>query len=237
MPCYQLDHEIWFPPVDAAEDYGLLAVGGDLSPERLLFAYSLGIFPWYNEGEPILWWSPDPRCVLLPKELHVSRSLNKTVRSGTYQLSFNKAFDQVIRSCRSTRCREGGEGTWITPEMLAGYHKLHRLGFAHSVECWDGDELVGGLYGLCLGRCFFGESMFSLRPDASKVALVGLARNLETAGFELIDCQQTTDHLLSLGAYEISREEFLQLLTQGGVGPEFKLRSEFPQHISCPAIA
>lgn len=230
MPCYQLDERIWFPPVDAAEDYGLLAVGGDLSPERLLFAYSLGIFPWYNEGEPLLWWSPDPRCVLFPDELHISRSLNKTLRSGKYRLTLNQAFDQVMQGCRGIRKDDGG--TWITPEMLMAYHKLFLHGFAHSVECWEGDELVGGLYGLCLGHCFFGESMFSSRPDASKVALVGLVRTLAAAGFEMIDCQQTTDHLLSLGAREVPREEFLQLLLQGGVGPEFKLRSEFPQKLS-----
>lgn len=230
MPCYKLDDQLWFPPVDAAEDYGLLAVGGDLSPERLLFAYSLGIFPWYNEGEPILWWSPDPRCILLPKELHVSRSLNKTLHRNIFQISFDQAFDRVIQACRDGRCREGGEGTWISPEMQVAYRNLHRLGFAHSVECWEGDELVGGLYGISLGRCFFGESMFSLRPDASKVALVGLARTLDVAGFELIDCQQATPHLLSLGAREIPREEFLQMLLQGEVTPEVNLKSNFPQH-------
>lgn len=231
MPCYQLDDQLWFPPVDAAEDYGLLAVGGDLSPERLLFAYSLGIFPWYNEGEPILWWSPDPRCVLLPKELHVSRSLRKTLRRETFQVSFNKAFERVIIACRDERCRDGGEGTWITPEMLRAYLNLHRLGFAHSVECWQGDELVGGLYGLCLGRCFFGESMFNLKTDASKVALVVLAESLKESGFELIDCQQTTGHLLSMGARDIPRARFLQLLKQGGVGLEYPLKSNFPREI------
>jgi len=228
MPCYQLDEQLWFPPVDVAEDYGLLAVGGDLSPERLLFAYSLGIFPWYNEGEPILWWSPDPRCILMPNDLHISRSLNKTLRRNKFQISFDQAFEQVIQSCRDGRSREGGEGTWISPEMQAAYLNLHRLGFAHSVECWEGDELVGGLYGISLGRCFFGESMFSLRPDASKVALVGLTRSLEKAGFELIDCQQTTEHLLSLGACEISRDDFLQRLLKGEVTPEINLKSNFP---------
>lgn len=215
--------------MEMAEDYGLLAVGGDLSPERLLFAYSLGIFPWYNEGEPILWWSPDPRCVLIPDGLHISRSLYKTLRSGRYRLTLNQAFDQVMQGCRELRKEEGG--TWITPDMLVAYHKLFLLGFAHSVECWEGDKLVGGLYGLCLGRCFFGESMFSLRPDASKVALAGLVGSLRESGFEVIDCQQTTDHLLSLGAREIRREEFLSLMKKGGVGAEFKLMSEFPQQL------
>lgn len=229
MPCYQLDDQLWFPPVDAAEECGLLAVGGDLSPERLLFAYSLGIFPWYNEGEPILWWSPEPRCVLLPHELHLSRSLRKTLKRENFSVSFNKAFERVILACRDIRCREGGDGSWITPEMLRAYLHLHRLGFAHSVESWNGDELVGGLYGICLGRCFFGESMFSLRSEASKVALVTLATSLERAGFELIDCQQTTAHLLSMGAREITRSRFLELLKRGGVGPEFNMRSEFPK--------
>ncbi|HKJ05574.1 MAG TPA: leucyl/phenylalanyl-tRNA--protein transferase [Geopsychrobacteraceae bacterium] len=228
MPCFQLDKLLWFPPVDAAEDCGLLAVGGDLSPQRLLFAYSLGIFPWYNEGEPILWWSPDPRCILSPGEIHISRSLRKTLRRNIYRVSFNQAFDQVIQNCRDDRCREGGEGSWISPEMQAAYRNLHRLGFAHSVECWQGDMLVGGLYGLCLGRCFFGESMFSHRSDASKVALVGLACRLEAADFELIDCQQTTSHLLSLGAFEISRDEFLSRLKKGEVRPELKFSSDFP---------
>ncbi|MDT8420041.1 MAG: leucyl/phenylalanyl-tRNA--protein transferase [Desulfuromonadales bacterium] len=229
MPCYQLDDQLWFPSVDSAEDYGLLAVGGDLSPERLLFAYSLGIFPWYNEGEPILWWSPDPRCVIFPNTFHVSRSLRKKMRRGEFQLTLNRAFDRVIQGCRTQRKDHGG--TWITRDMLTAYHRLHLHGFAHSLECWEGNELVGGLYGLCLGRCFFGESMFSLRTDASKVALAGLARTLARAGFELIDCQQTTEHLLSLGACEISRDEFVQLLADGGVGPEFPLRSEFPRQL------
>lgn len=220
---------MWFPPPTAAEECGLLAVGGDLSPERLLFAYSMGIFPWYNEGEPILWWSPDPRCVLFPSEIHLSRSLRKTLRSERYRLTLNLAFDRVMQGCRSRR--KNMEGTWITPEMLVAYHRLFLYGFAHSVECWEGDELVGGLYGLCLGRCFFGESMFSLRPDASKAALAVLVHTLSAAGFELVDCQQTTSHLLSLGAREIARDEFLGLLEKGGVGPERKLRSEFPQHL------
>lgn len=226
MPCYRLDDRLWFPPLDAAEDCGLLAVGGDLAPERLLFAYSLGIFPWYNEGEPILWWSPDPRCILPPDQIHISRSLRKTLRRAIYRLSFDRAFDAVIQACRDRRCREG---TWISPEMQAAYRNLHRLGFAHSVECWEGDRLVGGLYGVCLGRCFFGESMFSLRADASKVALVGLARSLDAAGFALIDCQQSTPHLLSLGAHEIPRDDFLQKLRNAGVTPEVNLASFFPR--------
>lgn len=234
MPCYQLDDRLWFPPLDAAEDFGLLAVGGDLSPERLLVAYSLGIFPWYNEGEPILWWSPDPRCVLFPRNLHISRSLRSTIRRGRYRVTHNQAFDQVMQGCRAPR--RDADGTWITPEMLVAYHRLFLLGFAHSLECWEDEELVGGIYGVCLGRCFFGESMFSRRSDASKVALANLVNTLVVAGFELIDCQQTTDHLLSLGASEIPREQFQRLLEQGGVGPGFRLRSDFPQTLEPFAI-
>ena len=226
MPSYQLDQRLWFPPVAAAENYGLLAFGGDLSPERLLLAYSQGIFPWYNDGDPILWWSPDPRCILLPERLHISRSLRKTLRSGKFSVTSDLAFGRVIQACRNLR--KDADGTWITTEMLTAYQQLHRLGFAHSVECWQGGELVGGLYGICLGRCFFGESMFSLRPDASKVALVTLAHRLAAVGFELIDCQQTTEHLLSLGAQQVPRNRFLQLLGKGGVGPGHKFSSDFP---------
>ncbi len=212
MPCYQLDNDLWFPPVEKAEDYGLLAVGGDLSPERLLLAYSLGIFPWYNPDEPILWWSPDPRCVLFPSQLHVSRSLKRFMRKQLYQISFNQNFAEVISMCRQLRAGIDGRGTWINPEMEVAYSRLHELGFAHSVECWDGEQLVGGLYGVCIGRCFFGESMFSLSSNASKVVLVHLLAHLQQKGFELLDCQQTTDHLVSMGAEEISRQEFQQYL-------------------------
>ncbi len=212
MPCYQLDKELWFPSVDQAEDCGLLAVGGDLSPERLLLAYSLGIFPWYNHDEPILWWSPDPRCVLFPSQLHVSRSLKRFIRKQLYRISFNENFAAVISMCSQLRAGIDGSGTWINPEMEAAYNRLHDLGFAHSVECWDGEQLVGGLYGVCIGRCFFGESMFSLSTNASKVVLVHLLEYLQQQGFELLDCQQTTDHLVSMGAEEISRQEFQQHL-------------------------
>ncbi len=212
MPCYQLDNEIWFPPVEAGEECGLLAVGGDLSPERLQFAYSLGIFPWYNPGEPILWWSPDPRCVLFPSKLHKSRSLLRFMRKHPYRISFNENFIGVISCCRQLRCGSDGSGTWITPEMEAAYINLHELGLAHSVECWVGDELVGGLYGIASGRCFFGESMFSLRTNASKVVLVHLMEYLQQHNFALLDCQQTTDHLISMGAEEVSRHQFQQYL-------------------------
>ena len=229
MSCYQLDDDLWFPSIEAAEDYGLLAIGGDLSPERLLLAYSLGIFPWYNPGEPILWWSPDPRCVLFPSELHVSRSLQRFLRRQPFRLSVDENFSGVIHWCRRLRAGLDGSGTWITPEMKQAFIRLHELGFAHSVECWDGEDLVGGIYGVCLGRCFFGESMFSRRTNASKAALVHLIRLLGQAGFELLDCQQTTNHLLSMGAREISRREFQEHLRIGEVPPYGPLVSRFPR--------
>jgi leucyl/phenylalanyl-tRNA--protein transferase len=210
MPVYRLGPEPIFPPPEEAEPDGLLAVGGDLSVPRLLEAYCSGIFPWYDEP-PILWWSPDPRLVLFPRELRVSRSLRATIRKGTFEVRFDTAFRRVIHACASTP-RKDDPGTWITREVEAGYSALHDLGFAHSAESWAGGELVGGLYGVCLGRCFFGESMFSRRPDASKVALVGLVDELTRRGVELIDCQVTTEHLLSLGAREIPRSEFLRRL-------------------------
>ncbi|MDA3903389.1 MAG: leucyl/phenylalanyl-tRNA--protein transferase [Desulfuromusa sp.] len=227
MPCYQLDDELWFPPLEAAEDYGLLAVGGDLSPERLLLAYSLGIFPWYNPGEPILWWSPDPRCVLFPAKLHISRSMHRFMRKHSYRISFNENLPGVIYWCRRLRAGLDGSGTWITPEMQKAYTRLYELGFAHSVECWDGEQLVGGLYGICLGRCFFGESMFSRSNNASKVVLIHLLEYLHHHGFELLDCQQTNDHLVSMGAQEISRQEFLQYLQKAAVPPYGPLVSHF----------
>ncbi|SHI82336.1 leucyl/phenylalanyl-tRNA--protein transferase [Malonomonas rubra DSM 5091] len=231
MPCYQLDEDLWFPPLEAAEDYGLLAVGGDLSPERLLLAYSLGIFPWFNPGEPILWWSPDPRCVLFPSELHVSRSMKKFMRKGLYRVSIDENFAGVVYWCRRLRKGLDGSGTWITPEMEKAYLRLHELGFAHSVECWDGDELVGGVYGVCLGYYFCGESMFSRRTNASKLVLIHLVKKLAELGFELLDCQQTTDHLVSLGATEISRLEFQQHLRIAEVPPYGPLLSRFSKSV------
>jgi len=227
MSCYQLDEELWFPPVEEAEDYGLLAIGGDLSVERLLLAYSLGIFPWYNPGEPILWWSPNPRCVLFPADLHVSRSLKRFLHHCPFRISIDENFAGVITWCRRLRIGLDGSGTWITPEMKQAFINLHQLGFAHSVEVWEGEELVGGIYGVCLGRCFFGESMFSRRDNASKVALVHLMRRLRDSGFELLDCQQTTDHLLSLGAREITRQQFFDHLRLAEVPPYGPLMSRF----------
>ena len=212
MPVYRLSAAPIFPPPEHADPDGLLAVGGDLSPGRLLQAYRQGIFPWYDEpGGPILWWSPDPRLVLEPASLRVSRSLARRLKQGAFEVRFDTAFAEVIRACAGA-VRPGQDGTWITPEMQAAYIHLHDLGFAHSAESWAGGELVGGLYGLSLGDCFFGESMFSRRTDASKVAFATLVRRLEADGTTLIDCQVTSEHLISLGAVEVPRSEFARRL-------------------------
>jgi len=201
-----------FPPVELASREGLLAVGGDLRPERLLEAYSRGIFPWYNEGQPILWWSPDPRAVLLPGRLKIARSLRKTLRSGKFRVTFDERFDEVVQACAGPRRKHPDGGTWITRAMRAAYGKLHRQGYAHSVETWHDELLVGGLYGVALGGAFFGESMFSHAPDASKVAFVRLVRQLERWGYTLIDCQLPSAHLARLGAEAIARADYLALL-------------------------
>lgn len=201
-----------FPPVREALDdpNGLLAAGADLSTDRLLDAYRLGIFPWFGDEDPLLWWSPNPRMVLMVDELHVSRSLRRVIRSRRYDVTLDTAFRDVMIGCADARARQ--EGTWITSGMLEAYTRLASLGFAHSVEAWVGDELAGGLYGVAIGRMFYGESMFSRRSDASKVALAHLVRQLERWGFEMVDCQMSTSHLASLGAREIPREEFLDRL-------------------------
>ncbi len=213
MPIHRLRREVAFPDPALAEPDGLLAVGGDLSPERLLAAYAAGIFPWFSEGMPILWWSPDPRLVLDPAALHVPASLRRTLRRGRYRVTSDLAFDRVVRRC-AERERPGQDGTWITAEMIAAYVRLHRLGFADSFEAWDGDALAGGLYGVSLGAAFFGESMFADRPDASKVAFVRAVEWLAGAGIDLVDAQVRTDHLLRFGAREIPRREFLERLRQ-----------------------
>ena len=211
MPVQRLGSELVFPPPEQAEPGGLLAVGGDLAPDRLLLAYSLGIFPWYDESLPILWHSPDPRTVLVPHELHVPRSLAKLLRRASFEVTLDTCFPRVIEACAATP-RGRGEGTWITEEMRAAYLRLHHLGFAHSAEAWSGGELAGGLYGVALGACFFGESMFTHRPDASKVAFATLVRQLERWGFELIDCQMHTEHLARFGARDWPRARFLRHL-------------------------
>jgi leucyl/phenylalanyl-tRNA---protein transferase len=202
-----------FPPVELAlaEPNGLLAAGGDLSPERIVAAYRRGIFPWFSAGEPILWWSPDPRMVLFPAELKISRSLAKVLRNKPYAVTLDTAFAKVIAACAGTP-RDGQNGTWITAEMQAAYGKLHELGYAHSVEVWMNGKLAGGLYGMALGQAFYGESMFSWRTDASKIALAHLCVHLQRRGFGIIDCQMETAHLASLGARPIPRSEFIALL-------------------------
>ncbi len=199
-----------FPPLSQASPEGLLAVGGDLSPRRLKAAYRRGIFPWYSEDQPILWWAPDPRAVLFPERLHLSRSLRRTLRRGRFRVTLDRAFGEVIRRCAAPR--PGQAGTWITPAMQAAYAALHREGYAHSVEVWEDDRLAGGLYGVALGRVFFGESMFHQRPDASKVALAVLARQLAAWGYRAIDCQLPSEHLSRLGAELIPRARFVRLI-------------------------
>jgi len=211
MPIFRLVDDMVFPPPDYADPSGLIAVGGDLSSERLLEAYRVGIFPWYSEDQPILWWSPDPRFVLELDQFKISRSLGKTLRRRVFHVSFDRVFDDVIAACAAVP-REGQSGTWITPEMQEAYIKLHGLGFAHSVEAWFEGKLVGGLYGVSLGKAFFGESMFHRKPDASKVALAILVENLKKWGFHFIDSQMATEHMNRLGAAEIPRRIFLKRL-------------------------
>jgi leucyl/phenylalanyl-tRNA--protein transferase len=213
MPVFQLDQRLVFPPPRLADPDGLLAVGGDLRPERVLLAYASGIFPWPSEGFPLLWHSPDPRFVLPASELHVPRSLAKTMRRGGFRLTMDCAFGEVIRRCAEVP-RAGQDGTWITDEMVDAYIRLHELGFAHSVEAWQGDELRGGLYGVSLGAAFFGESMFADAPDASKVAFVALVRQLHSWGIELVDAQVHTAHLERFGARPWPRERYLEALNE-----------------------
>lgn len=201
-----------FPPASRAlrDPDGLLAIGGDLGPATLLDAYRNGIFPWYSTGQPILWWSPNPRCVLELNDLKISRSLNKIIRKNIYQVSINLAFDEVIHAC--SQPRRGSDDTWITTEMIDAYKRMHKMGHAVSVETWSGDELVGGLYGIVIGRVFFGESMFSRKTDASKIALVYLVEELKKRQFRIIDCQVHSRHLQSLGAKPVQRDTFINLL-------------------------
>lgn len=201
-----------FPPIEAAlaEPTGLLAAGGDLGTDRLLYAYRHGIFPWYEDGQPILWWSPDPRCVLEQGRYHLSRRLRRYLRQSSAEVRFNTAFDDVIRACAAPR--RSGQGTWITPDMITAYERLHSEGWAHSVEIWQERSLVGGLYGLAIGRVFFGESMFSDDANASKIALLTLSRMMDSNEFGIIDCQVDSSHLLSLGATLIPRHEFVGIL-------------------------
>jgi len=212
MPIYLLNEALVFPHPSLSNEDGIIAVGGDLTIDRLLLAYQNGIFPWYNEGEPIIWWSPDPRFVLFPNNIRVSKSTRQVIRNGGFTITYDTAFDQVIQECKHIKRGKTPHGTWITEEMLDAYMRLHTIGFAHSVEVWQDNELVGGLYGVSIGKIFFGESMFHKVSNASKVALIDLSVNLHRHGFWLIDCQQETNHLKSLGAEAISRENFLEYL-------------------------
>ena len=213
MPVFILDNSAQMPSADLAEVDGLLAIGGDLSSERLLNAYQMGIFPWYNEGEEILWWSPDPRSVLFPDELKISKSMKQVLRKKAFEVRFNTCFEKVIRACKESKRKEQ-EGTWITEKMLTAYIRLHDLGYAHSVEVYHEDELVGGLYGILLGKVFFGESMFSRMSNASKYGFIEWVGLLKEKEVKLIDCQIESEHLNSLGARNISRKDFLSLLRQ-----------------------
>jgi leucyl/phenylalanyl-tRNA--protein transferase len=219
MPIFLLSDKLDFPPPHLARQDGLLAVGGDLSQKRLLLAYQMGIFPWYSDDEPIIWWSPDPRLVLYPWELKVSRSLKKTIRKGQFHVTLDTAFEQVITACAQVRIQKN-EGTWIVDEMLDAYCRLHESGFAYSVEAWCDGELAGGLYGLSLGTCFFGESMFTRVSNASKVAFVKFAEHLRAMSFDMIDCQVATDHLARFGAREIPRRLFLKQLKKALSTPD-----------------
>ncbi|MEE8235466.1 MAG: leucyl/phenylalanyl-tRNA--protein transferase [Gammaproteobacteria bacterium] len=218
-----MQHSIhWLRPDDPPDSFpdvakalrdpdGLLAIGGNLTPERIILAYRRGIFPWYDDGQPIMWWSPDPRAVIFPDEFHISRSLRRTLRKGTYSVSIDQCFNEVISQCANSRFETG---TWITDDMLAAYRQLHELGHAHSVETWRGDQLVGGMYGIAIGKIFFGESMYSAAPDASKVALARLVHLLQRTGVKLLDCQVVSEHLLTLGMRPVPRKSFIGYLDQ-----------------------
>ena len=217
MPIFKLSSDLEFPHPSLADDDGLLAIEGDLSADRLLLAYSNGIFPWFSEEEPILWWSPDPRFVIYPRDIRISHSMKKVLKKNTYKITFDTCFKDVISNCSNLRQEDG---TWITNDMIEAYCRLHELGYAHSVESFYEDKLVGGLYGISMGKCFFGESMFSTMDNASKAAFITFSKILEDKGFIVIDCQVHTAHLESLGAVDISREDFLKLIESGiSIGP------------------
>jgi len=236
LPWLSLSNDNQFPPIEDAFEDGLVAAGGDLSPKRILNAYRQGLFPWFNKGDPILWWSPNPRMVLFTDKIKLSKSLKKTLRTSSFTITFNQAFEQVMTACsqpRSDLREEQDNATWIHPEMIEAYVTLHQQGYAHSIECWQGDELVGGLYGVAIGKMFFGESMFSRVRDSSKITLVALCQQLNRWGFELIDCQVYSDHLASLGAEEIQQADFIkyinELCQQEKASETWLLDSDLPQ--------
>jgi len=226
LPYFALEADLIFPPPELAEADGLLAIGGDLSVERLLLAYRSGIFPWFSEGDPLLWWSPDPRCILVPNEMQVSRSLRKILHRGDFQITIDTAFPEVIAAC-SQMPRKDQDGTWIVPEICEAYTALHLAGFAHSFEVWREGALVGGLYGVSLGGAFFGESMFSKEANASKVALATLAAHCQAWQMPLIDCQMPTPHLIRMGAKTLAREDFLRKLAAALKQPTRQGRWEY----------
>jgi leucyl/phenylalanyl-tRNA--protein transferase len=211
MPVFRLSQDLVFPPPELSRSDGLLCVGGDLSVERLILAYKNGIFPWFSEQDPVLWWSPDPRLVIFPDHIHISKSLKKKIKTTRFVIRVNTAFEKTITACAQPRDAKKS-GTWLIDEMIGAYLDLHRAGIAHSIETWEDDILVGGLYGLSIGASFFGESMFTQKNDASKMALVALANHLKQHDFDLIDCQITTDHLMAMGAVEIPRKQFLSII-------------------------
>lgn len=212
MPVFSLDDSLIFPPAEYSDEKGIIAIGGDLSPERLLCAYKQGIFPWYTEKEPILWWSPDPRFILFPDDIRISKSMRQVINREIFEITYDRAFRDVISGCRGPRSSQ--TGTWITHEMAEGYIQLHKRGYAHSVEAWQDGKLAGGLYGISLGRCFFGESMFAKVSNASKAAFITLTKKLSGLGFRIIDCQVYTEHLKNLGAKSIPRKLFLSILEE-----------------------
>jgi leucyl/phenylalanyl-tRNA--protein transferase len=210
MPVFMLDENLIFPSPELAEDDGLLAVGGDLSPERIILAYKNGIFPWYSAQDPILWWSPNPRCVLFPHKIHVSKSLKRLINKNIFKVTFNKNFESIINTCSYLRAGN----TWLIEDMIKAYTKLFYLGYGMSVEVWDDGEIVGGLYGIILGKCFFAESMFSIKSNTSKIAMVKLCELLIKKNFAVIDCQVSSPHLHRMGAENIPRKDFLQILKE-----------------------
>lgn len=231
MPIFLLSEKISFPPPQLASREGLLAVGGDLSQKRLLLAYRMGIFPWFSDDDPILWWSPDPRLVLYPEEIRVSKTLKKIIKKNTFHVTMDAAFEQVIHSCAKVRI-EKNEGTWIVQKIIDAYCRLHDSGFAHSVEAWYQGELAGGIYGVSIGKCFFGESMFSRSSNASNVTLVKLVEYLQALSFDMLDCQISTAHLLRFGAREIPRAVFLKQLKKSLAAPTLRGRWSFNRNIS-----
>ena len=226
MPIYRLPNEFFFPPIEEAEPSGLLAIGGGLEPQRLILAYSQGIFPWYSEGQPILWFSPDPRFVLFPEEFHMSRSLKKRIKKRDFVVTLDQDFSSIIQHC-SQIPRPGQSGTWITEDMIDAYKTLHKLGIAHSVEVYQEETLVGGLYGLCLGNMYFGESMFALVPDASKVGFSYLVQQMKVWGIELIDSQVHTTHLERFGARHISRKLYMEKVQELIIKPRVRKKWQF----------